>query len=247
MQSVQAVDARQRCRQERARDDRTAIECRRCGAARTHYAVVGAYPVRILARTSARGRWQSCPDEDSPERWEGCDVSRERDLCIVCFRDTAGGVRDGHGWAAKLPRDQRRTGAGMGLPPTGPRPAQPDEQNRRRGDAPPEVQRGKSPSLWRSPEVMSACGIGAVKNTAGSRPNSIPSPTCLLRRGSSNGLPAGARPRMRSRAYSVANYRCVRSTIAKYHPNRFRYNGFGVTFNILADRGPVRPRAAVEE
>ena len=36
--------------------------------------------------------WQSCPDEDSPERWEGCDVSRERDLCIVCFRGTAGGV-----------------------------------------------------------------------------------------------------------------------------------------------------------
>jgi hypothetical protein len=36
-------------------------------------------------------RWQSCPDEDSPERWEGCDVSRERELCIVCSRGTAGG------------------------------------------------------------------------------------------------------------------------------------------------------------
>lgn len=38
------------------------------------------------------GRWQSCPDEDSPERWEGCDVSREKDLCIICFRATAGGT-----------------------------------------------------------------------------------------------------------------------------------------------------------
>lgn len=38
-----------------------------------------------------RGPWQSCPDEDAPQRWEGCDVSRARDLCIVCFRGTAGG------------------------------------------------------------------------------------------------------------------------------------------------------------
>lgn len=37
-------------------------------------------------------RWQSCQDEDSPERWPGCDVSRERDLCIICFRATAGGI-----------------------------------------------------------------------------------------------------------------------------------------------------------
>ena len=37
-------------------------------------------------------RWQSCRDEDSPEVWEGCDVSRERDLCIICFRATAGGI-----------------------------------------------------------------------------------------------------------------------------------------------------------
>ena len=37
-------------------------------------------------------RWQSCRDEDSPEKWEGCDVSRECDLCIICFRATAGGT-----------------------------------------------------------------------------------------------------------------------------------------------------------
>ena len=42
-------------------------------------------------RGPVQARWQSCPDEDSPEKWEGCDVSRERDLCIVCFRGTAGG------------------------------------------------------------------------------------------------------------------------------------------------------------
>jgi len=38
------------------------------------------------------GRWQSCPCEDAPEKWPGCDVSHERDLCIVCVRGTAGGT-----------------------------------------------------------------------------------------------------------------------------------------------------------
>lgn len=38
------------------------------------------------------GKWQSCPDEDSPEKWEGCDVSSEYDLCIMCVRATAGGT-----------------------------------------------------------------------------------------------------------------------------------------------------------
>ena len=37
-------------------------------------------------------RWQSCPDEDSPQKWAGCDVSRQFDLCIICFRATAGGT-----------------------------------------------------------------------------------------------------------------------------------------------------------
>ncbi len=36
-------------------------------------------------------RWQSCRDEDSPEKWD-CDVSRAHDLCIICFRATAGGM-----------------------------------------------------------------------------------------------------------------------------------------------------------
>ena len=43
-------------------------------------------------RGPVQGRWQSCPDEDSVEHWEDCDVSSARDLCIVCFRGTAGGV-----------------------------------------------------------------------------------------------------------------------------------------------------------
>ncbi|EUA20568.1 hypothetical protein I552_6791 [Mycobacterium xenopi 3993] len=38
------------------------------------------------------GRWQSCRHENAPERWEGCDVSRAKDLCIICFRATAGGT-----------------------------------------------------------------------------------------------------------------------------------------------------------
>ena len=37
-------------------------------------------------------RWQSCRDEDAPQKWAACDVSRERDLCIICFRATAGGT-----------------------------------------------------------------------------------------------------------------------------------------------------------
>jgi len=36
-------------------------------------------------------RWQSCRDEDAPEEWECADVSREHELCIICFRATAGG------------------------------------------------------------------------------------------------------------------------------------------------------------
>jgi hypothetical protein len=37
-------------------------------------------------------RWQSCSDEDAPEVWPGHDVSRAHDLCVVCFRATAGGT-----------------------------------------------------------------------------------------------------------------------------------------------------------
>jgi hypothetical protein len=36
-------------------------------------------------------RWQSCRCEDNPVTWVGHDVSRARDLCIICFRGTAGG------------------------------------------------------------------------------------------------------------------------------------------------------------
>jgi hypothetical protein len=36
--------------------------------------------------------WQSCRDEDSPEKWDDCDVSRQYDLCIICFRATSGGI-----------------------------------------------------------------------------------------------------------------------------------------------------------
>lgn len=37
-------------------------------------------------------RWQSCSCETNPVRWADCDVSRLYDLCIVCFRATAGGT-----------------------------------------------------------------------------------------------------------------------------------------------------------
>jgi hypothetical protein len=44
-------------------------------------------------------QWQSCRDEDSPQKWPGCDVSEEYALCIVCFRGTAGG-RSRWAWLA---------------------------------------------------------------------------------------------------------------------------------------------------
>jgi hypothetical protein len=43
--------------------------------------------------------WQSCPCEDSPAKWEQCDVSQVNALCIVCRRGTAGG-RSRWSWLA---------------------------------------------------------------------------------------------------------------------------------------------------
>jgi hypothetical protein len=37
-------------------------------------------------------KWQSCRDEEDPQKWEGDDVSRAHDLCIICVRATAGGT-----------------------------------------------------------------------------------------------------------------------------------------------------------
>lgn len=48
---------------------------------------------------SQQVRWQSCRDEDYPIRWDDADVSREHDLCIICFRATAGG-RSRWSWLA---------------------------------------------------------------------------------------------------------------------------------------------------
>ena len=54
---------------------------------------------KSLAYPHLQVTWQSCRDEDSPEVWEGFDVSREYDLCIICFRATAGG-RSRWAWLA---------------------------------------------------------------------------------------------------------------------------------------------------
>jgi hypothetical protein len=61
-------------------------------------------------RGPVHGRWQSCRDEDSPERWEGCDVSSEKDLCIICFRATAGGTSR---WSWLACADCRRVNASI--------------------------------------------------------------------------------------------------------------------------------------
>lgn len=48
--------------------------------------------IRGPIQRDTRSLWQSCRCEDHPVRWEWADVSREYDLCIVCFRATAGGT-----------------------------------------------------------------------------------------------------------------------------------------------------------
>ncbi|WP_235660332.1 hypothetical protein [Mycolicibacterium gilvum] len=58
-------------------------------------------PVQLPTRSpSDRGvRWQSCRHENHPVVWGDADVSRERDLCIICLRATAGG-RSRWSWLA---------------------------------------------------------------------------------------------------------------------------------------------------
>jgi hypothetical protein len=48
--------------------------------------------IRGPVRVDGESRWQSCPCEDTPDVWEGCDVSRKHDLCLLCARATAGGT-----------------------------------------------------------------------------------------------------------------------------------------------------------
>ena len=117
----------------------------------------------------AQVKWQSCPDEDSPEKWVGCDVSRQFDLCIICFRATAGGtsrwswlacddcraVNDSIGsrWGFRpfaLGRHSLMNGIGV------------------RGGAPPEVQEVQIDRLVGvRAKVMAACAIGADRSIRG--------------------------------------------------------------------------------
>jgi hypothetical protein len=89
-QRVQAVDARGRRRQN-GQNDQTAVQCRRCGLCE-HITELSVHIPCGCLRGRVLGRWQSCPDEDSPEEWEDCDVSSARDLFIVCLGVTADGV-----------------------------------------------------------------------------------------------------------------------------------------------------------
>ena len=57
----------------------------------------GPVPARILCPLL----WQSCRCEDHPLKWWGAEVSRDKDRCIICFRATVGGQRDGRGSPAK--------------------------------------------------------------------------------------------------------------------------------------------------
>ncbi|WP_137145727.1 hypothetical protein [Mycolicibacterium sp. CR10] len=57
--------------------------------------------------------WQSCHHEDSPAQWVGADVSRDHDLCIICFRATAGGRSR---WSWKACEDCRDVNRVVGTP-----------------------------------------------------------------------------------------------------------------------------------
>ena len=96
-------------------------------------------PVRQDPRSAATGslpglpiRWQSCPCEDNSGEVVGCDVSRQFDLCIICFRATAGGTSRWSWLACEDCRAINRIQSGpVGFPPVRAGTAQPDERNRR--------------------------------------------------------------------------------------------------------------------
>ncbi len=84
--------------------------------------------------------WQSCSCEHHPLTWSGADVCREYDLCIICFRATAGGTSR---WSWLACQDCREVNSRLKLRPD----ERPFALGRHslmngigiRGDAPPEV------------------------------------------------------------------------------------------------------------
>ena len=68
-------------------------------------------------RCNAGGRWQSCPDEDSPERWDDCDVSTRKATCALSASGARrAGFRGGPGWAARTAaRSTRELGKPLAL------------------------------------------------------------------------------------------------------------------------------------
>jgi hypothetical protein len=92
-QRVQAVDARRWRRQKRPEMTERQLSAADAGLRERITELSVHIPCGGLrGPVRPRGSWQSCPDEDAPQVWQGCDVSRERDLCIVCWRGTAGGT-----------------------------------------------------------------------------------------------------------------------------------------------------------
>lgn len=66
----------------------------------------------IRGPIGAIAHWQSCSCEPEPRKWPGCDVSREKDLCIICFRATAGGVSK---WSWRACADCRTINDAVGV------------------------------------------------------------------------------------------------------------------------------------
>ena len=127
--------------------------------------------------------WQSCHHEDSPAQWVGADVSRDHDLCIICFRATAGG-RSRWSWKAcdKCRDVNRAVGTPFAL-------GRHSLMKFRRPRVSGSNSSAESPS---SAEATGGSGRGAITNTGSWQPDSIRTRMFRFGTGSRPGHPAGA-------------------------------------------------------
>lgn len=129
MQRVQAVDTRQRCRgngHDMTERPLSAVDAAVC----ERVTQLSVYIPFGFVRGPVQDRWQSCPDEDSPERWKGCDVSRARELCMLVRGIAGGHLAMCMAGLRRLPRSTTHWRE-PGVPPIGTRTAQFYERSRR--------------------------------------------------------------------------------------------------------------------
>ena len=157
---VQEVGARGRRRQER----REMVDERLSAADRALRTRITQLSVHIpcgglrgpLQRTSRPYpglpiRWQSCPDEDSPQKWAGLRcLTTVRPVHHLLQGDRRRNVPLVVAGLRGLPRYQRIHRIPLGFPPVRAGQAQPDERNRRPRGVLPRGQEHRSNVSWRS-------------------------------------------------------------------------------------------------